>query len=110
MHESAYAIAPFRSQLKRISSCPADSDMRQEANAAAAQSYVDALSNELGRKAALFEDDAAFVVEVREGRSPAPGMDPTNELRTLKARFAVFKRDFKVFSIPTSIPNSNLYS
>lgn len=73
-----------------------DIDIRRDASATAAQSYVGALSNELARKAALFEDDTAFVVEVQEGRSPAPGMDPASELKTLKARFAVFKRDFKV--------------
>jgi len=47
------------------------------------------------RKATLFEDDAAFLVEVHEGRSQAPGMDPQLELQTLKMRFSDFKREFQ---------------
>jgi len=43
----------------------------------------------------LFEDDAAFLVEVHEGRSQAPGMDPQLELQTLKMRFSDFKREFQ---------------
>ena len=70
--------------------------MQHEADSAAARKYLSALSHELERKQALFEDDAAFVVEVKEGRSLAAGMDPDTELRTLKMRFVTFKRDFKV--------------
>ena len=33
--------------------------------------------------------------QVREGRAPAPGMDPEAELRTLRLRFDTFRRDFK---------------
>jgi len=58
--------------------------------------YGQALSFELERKASLFEDDAAFLVEVHQGRSQAPGMDPQLELQTLKLRFSDFKREFKV--------------
>lgn len=76
--------------------CAAGSDLRHEANSAAARKYVHALTHELERKAALFNDDAAFVVEVQEGCSQAPGMDPQRELKTLKTRFTAFKRDFKV--------------
>ena len=76
--------------------CNADRDMAHEADAAAARKYLSALSHELERKQALFEDDAAFVVEVKEGRSLAAAMDPDTELRTLKMRFLTFKRDFKV--------------
>ena len=32
---------------------------------------------------------------MREGRAPAPGMDPEAELRTLRLRFETFRRDFK---------------
>lgn len=65
------------------------------AAASAAGEYAQALSVELERKVALFQDDATFILEVREGRSPAPGMDPAAELRTLKTRFQAFKADFK---------------
>ncbi len=60
------------------------------------RSYSQALEKELERKAALFEDDAAFLVEVHEGKSLAPGMDPHMELQTLKLRFSDFSREFKV--------------
>ncbi len=54
------------------------------------------MKEEFDRKKALFEDDAAFIQEVREGHSQAMGMDPDQELRILKLRFTAFKRDFKV--------------
>jgi hypothetical protein len=58
--------------------------------------YVHGLVTEFERKSRLFEDDAAFIAEVRSGRSVAPGMDPESELRTLKQRFDNFRKDFKV--------------
>ena len=62
------------------------------------------MKEEFDRKKALFEDDAAFIQEVREGRSQAVGMDPDQELRILKLRFTAFKRDFKVMSTLPNLP------
>lgn len=36
------------------------------------------------------------MLQVREGRALAPGMDPEAELKTLRLRFDNFRRDFKV--------------
>ena len=57
--------------------------------------YGQALGRELERKAALFDDDAAFLLEVHEGRSQAPGMDPHHELQTLQKRCSDFKKEFQ---------------
>ena len=65
-------------------------------DAASGREFAIRMKEEFDRKQALFEDDAAFIQEVREGHSQAAGMDPDQELRILKLRFTAFKRDFKV--------------
>lgn len=57
---------------------------------------MSSLAAEFQRKSHLFEDDAAFISEVRRGESQAPGMNPDAELRLLKVRFHNFQKDFKV--------------
>ena len=56
--------------------------------------HVSALSKELDTRARVFEDDADFIVEVREGSSDAD-LDPNFELKNLGLRFENWKRDFK---------------
>ena len=56
--------------------------------------HVSALSKELDTRARVFEDDADFIVEVREGSSDAD-LDPDFELKNLGLRFENWKRDFK---------------
>ena len=55
---------------------------------------VRALADELATRARVFEDDAEFIVEVREGVAEAD-LVPLAELRRLGARFESWKRDFK---------------
>ena len=55
---------------------------------------VRALANELETRARVFEDDAEFIVEVREGASEAD-LVPLDELKRLGLRFESWKRDFK---------------
>ncbi|KAK9810086.1 hypothetical protein WJX72_004563 [[Myrmecia] bisecta] len=62
---------------------------------ASGRKYVEKLQEEFERKQALFQDDAAFIQEVKEGRSHAEGMNPDVELRNLKLRFDAFRKDFK---------------
>ena len=57
--------------------------------------YVEKLKSDLTRKQNLYKDDLTFIAEVKTGSSPAPGMDPDQELKTLRRRFESFKRDFK---------------
>lgn len=56
---------------------------------------VAALSAELDKKAALFDDDAAFIREVHEGVSAAPSMDPDHEIQRLLQRYRAWQKDFK---------------
>ena len=69
-------------------------------DAASGREFAVRMKEEFDRKKALFEDDAAFIQEVREGHSQAVGMDPDQELRILKLRFTAFKRDFKASHLP----------
>ena len=55
---------------------------------------VRALADELETRARVFEDDADFIVEVREGTSEAD-LVPLDELKRLGLRFEAWKRDFK---------------
>ena len=55
---------------------------------------VRALADELATRARVFEDDAEFIVEVREGVAEAD-LVPLAELRRLGARFESWKRDYK---------------
>ena len=61
---------------------------------AEAATAVASMQREFETRAQVFEDDAEFIVEVREGSSDAD-MDPEFELRELGARFETWKRDFK---------------
>ena len=56
--------------------------------------HVSTLSKEFDTRARVFEDDADFIVEVREGSSDAD-LDPDFELKNLGLRFENWKRDFK---------------
>ena len=67
-----------------------------EQQQAAGAKYVDVLASELNRKQHLYNDDLAFIREVKQGVVPAPGMNPDQELKTLRLRFDAFKKDFKV--------------
>jgi myosin-5 len=55
---------------------------------------VAVLAKELDTRARVFEDDADFIVEVKEGSSAAD-LDPDFELKSLGLRFENWKRDFK---------------
>lgn len=67
-----------------------------EQQQAAGAKYVDVLASELNRKQHLYNDDLAFIREVKQGIVAAPGMNPDQELKTLRMRFDAFKKDFKV--------------
>ena len=57
---------------------------------------MDKLSEEFNRKRGLFDDDLAFIKEVKAQETPASGMDPDTELQTLHKRFSNWKKEFKV--------------
>ena len=63
---------------------------------ASGEQYVDKLSEEFNRKRGLFDDDLAFIREVKSQETPASGMDPDTELQTLHKRFSNWKKEFKV--------------
>ena len=67
-----------------------------EQQQAAGAKYVDVLAKEMNRKQHLYNDDLAFIREVKQGVVAAPGMNPDQELKTLRLRFDAFKKDFKV--------------
>jgi myosin-5 len=67
---------------------------RPRGRADAKMAPVRALADELATRARVFEDDAEFIVEVREGVAEAD-LVPLAELRRLGARFESWKRDFK---------------
>ena len=54
------------------------------------------LQEEFNRKRGLFDDDLAFIREVKELETAAAGMDPDTELQTLHKRFSNWKHEFKV--------------
>ena len=61
---------------------------------AEASESVSAAQREFETRSQVFEDDAEFIVEVREGSSAAD-MDPEFELKELGARFEAWRKDFK---------------
>lgn len=68
---------------------------------------MDKLSEEFNRKRGLFDDDLAFIREVKSQETPASGMDPDTELQTLHKRFSNWKKEFKV-SQPLSLTSYGL--
>ncbi|KFM24157.1 Myosin-2 heavy chain [Auxenochlorella protothecoides] len=60
-----------------------------------AQRMLASLARDFRRKATLFDDDVAFIMEVHSGASDAPGMDPDAELAALQQRYRVWKTAFK---------------
>lgn len=54
------------------------------------------MQEEFERKRGLFDDDLAFIREVKEQETAAAGMDPDTELQTLHKRFSNWKHEFKV--------------
>eukprot|EP00898_Chlorokybus_atmophyticus_P008905 jgi/Chlat1/9015/Chrsp94S08344 len=52
------------------------------------------LAEEYESKTRIFDDDADFLVEVKDGRSVA-NLDPDTEFKNLKKRFDAWKKDFK---------------
>ena len=60
------------------------------------QVMILAVQEEFERKRGLFDDDLAFIREVKEQETAAAGMDPDTELQTLHKRFSNWKHEFKV--------------
>lgn len=58
------------------------------------------VQEEFERKRGLFDDDLAFIREVKEQEIAAAGMDPDTELQTLHKRFSNWKHEFKVSLCP----------
>ncbi|KAJ4981808.1 hypothetical protein NE237_032645 [Protea cynaroides] len=56
---------------------------------------VSHLAKEFEQKKHVFEDDTKFLVEVKSGQS-ASSLNPDDELRRLKVRFATWKKEFKI--------------
>ena len=56
--------------------------------------HISGMQKEFDTRTRVFEDDADFIVEVREGSSTAD-MDPEFELKELGARFEAWRKDFK---------------
>ena len=54
------------------------------------------MQEEFERMRGLFDDDLAFIREVKEQETAAAGMDPDTELQTLHKRFSNWKHEFKV--------------
>jgi len=81
-----------------VSSSPSPtrfSAVRHAAEHAVALRALDALRESLGRREALFEDDAAFLGEVASGTAAAaPGFHLREETRRLRKRFASFVGSF----------------
>lgn len=67
----------------------------QAASPPTAQRMLASLARDFRRKATLFDDDVAFIMEVHSGASDAPGMDPDAELAALQQRYRVWKTAFK---------------
>lgn len=68
---------------------------RQSFGRAGAAGAVAGLSAELIKKSNVFDDDASFIKEVREGVSMAPAMDPELEFKRLEVRYKTWSKDFK---------------
>lgn len=60
----------------------------------AGRSVFSHLVNEFEHRKQVFNDDADFLVEVKAGQTEA-ALNPDDELRKLKQRFDIWKRDFK---------------
>jgi myosin-5 len=60
----------------------------------AARSVVSHLMREYDHRTQVFNDDADFLIEVKSGVTEA-NLNPEEELRKLKVRFDVWKKDFK---------------
>ena len=75
----------------------------QRAPVASGEQYVGKLSEEFNRKRTLFDDDLAFIREVKSSETPAVGMDPDTELATLHKRFSNWKKEFKVHCCCTHV-------
>ncbi|XP_058089542.1 myosin-1 isoform X2 [Magnolia sinica] len=58
------------------------------------QDAVGRLVKEFEQRKQVFDDDAGFLVEVKSGQSTS-SMNPDEELRKLKLRFATWKKDYK---------------
>jgi hypothetical protein len=56
--------------------------------------HISGMQKEFDTRTRVFEDDADFIVEVREGTSNAE-LDPDFELKNLGLRFENWKKDFK---------------
>ena len=67
---------------------------RADPVAKAGAEHVGVLQKEFDTRTRVFEDDADFIVEVKEGVSDAD-LDPDFELKSLGARFENWKKDFK---------------
>ncbi|KAL2633393.1 hypothetical protein R1flu_004872 [Riccia fluitans] len=61
----------------------------------AGRSLVGHLVKEFDQRTQVFNDDADFLVEVKSGQTEA-NLNPDEELRKLKHRFDIWKKDFKV--------------
>jgi myosin-5 len=68
---------------------------RESVESRQAKQAVQRLKDDLEMRTQVYDDDIEFIREVKEGRTDAPDMDPTFELKSLSQRFEVWKRDFK---------------
>ena len=73
----------------------------------AARSVVSHLMREYDHRTQVFNDDADFLVEVKSGVTEA-NLNPEEELRKLKMRFDVWKKDFKARLRETKVVLSKL--
>uniref|UniRef100_A0A061S4R7 Myosin-1-like isoform x1 n=1 Tax=Tetraselmis sp. GSL018 TaxID=582737 RepID=A0A061S4R7_9CHLO len=60
-----------------------------------AMKAVSRIQEEFEMRSQVYDDDVAFIREVKLGESEAPDMDPVYELRNLVSRFTAWKHDFK---------------
>lgn len=70
-------------------------DINQAKELDAGRPVVSHLVKEFDHRTQVFDDDAEFLVEVKSGQTDA-NLNPEHELRKLKQRFDIWKRDFKV--------------
>uniref|UniRef100_A0A1D1Z755 Unconventional myosin-Va n=1 Tax=Anthurium amnicola TaxID=1678845 RepID=A0A1D1Z755_9ARAE len=71
------------------------SNVKPEREANGVHSAIGHLMKEFEQKKQVLEDDSQFLVEVKSGQSDA-GMNPDQELRRLKHRFSVWKKEYKL--------------
>eukprot|EP01018_Ginkgo_biloba_P021923 Gb_03454 [translate_table: standard] len=72
---------------------PSDIGLARELDAG--RSVVGHLVKEFEHRTQVFNDDSEFLVEVKSGQTEA-NLNPEEELRKLKQRFDLWKKDFKV--------------